>query len=519
MPRIPLFQANTVIRSPGMSPAAAAAPYRALSRAGESIRQTGEEFGRVASLIEEKEKKAARAVKALKIETGLRNDIDSLAESFQMRTDYEAFEDDAGNQLKEIRAKYEADIGEDRELSLAFERVYAGQSSSLMRVVRDKKRQVITSEGIGQFEIQYNQALKDYAAEMSPEARELVRKQLQMKAYGLVNNSIMTLKQAETYIQNFDDEADAVRADQYIEADPAAALEALKSGGFDDLSPKVKQAKIEKAQTKIDQQEREQRLADDRKEKALARIRKQVVDKNDLDMWQAYYGGTLKESDLEKLADNQMISESVYKGIKEKLIKGERVTENNAEIVGDIGARVELRDFKGAYDRLTEAHASGQVKGETYIGLHKSIASKQFSDAVGYINKAMQPSDLEIDFFKKQKHADAIADLAVRTASGENPIEAAKDIVSLNRTLQSSSYARYRNPRYMKGEKDNLVQLADAKYETVEAYKRGEITDQEYKAEIELIEKIEAAVAERDRMKSTDEDLDKAMKDLGVGKR
>ena len=57
------------------------------------------------------------------------------------------------------------------------------------------------------------------------------------------------------------------------------------------------------------------------------------------------------------------------------------------------------------------------------------MATKAYGDGLAYINRAMQPGELDLDFYRKQKHADAVADYAIRVSAGEDPMDAAKDLV------------------------------------------------------------------------------------------
>ncbi len=255
----------------------------------------------------------------------------------------------------------------------------------------------------------------------------------------------------------------------------------------------------------------------DRKDRETEEQQNKIIKQNDLDTVRFYYQGTLNADDLDTLAEGQQISRGVYQWAQNQLREDQKVTENNAEVVANIAAHIELRAFSDANQMLSEALVQGNIKGETYISMTQSLASKQFSDAMGYINKAMQPSELEIDFFKKQKHAEAVADLAIRVAEGDDPMLAAKEIVKLNRTSQTATAARFRRPKYLKGDKDNMIHLADTKFETTAAYRKGLIGPEEYIREMELIEQLENALTESQNYKTTDEELDKAIKELKIG--
>lgn len=254
----------------------------------------------------------------------------------------------------------------------------------------------------------------------------------------------------------------------------------------------------------------------DRKQKEISDQQEKIVKQNDLDVLEAFYNKTLNRKDLDKLAEGQQVSKDIYKFINEKYDK-EAEGENNPEIVGDIAARIELKDYPGAFKMMEDALGNRQIKGQSYITMMKSIADSQVGDAVGYINRAMQPSELEFDPYKKQKHADAIVDLSLRMSKGENPLVAAKEIVRLNRTTSQKMLSRYRDPRFLTGDRMNEVQMADAEFKTIGAYKNGLLTDAEYKREMELIQNIREALKESQRAEETDKDMESVLKGLKIG--
>lgn len=269
--------------------------------------------------------------------------------------------------------------------------------------------------------------------------------------------------------------------------------------------------------------ERRQLLSDvrtdfDRKLKETEKQQKEITDQNNLDVLEAYFNNTLNEKDLDTLAEGQQVDRGIYQYVKNQIREDRKIKENNPEIVAEITRRIELKDYNSAKAMLSDALQKGQIKGETFITMTKALASDSMGDAIGYINRAMQPSELEFDPYKRQKHADAIVDLANRVANNADPIESAKDIVRLNKTTTATFLSRYRRPRFLKGDKENLIHMADAEFSTVNAYKSGVLSESEYKAEIELIEKIKEANAETMRSKESEDSANEALKGLKIGR-
>jgi len=256
----------------------------------------------------------------------------------------------------------------------------------------------------------------------------------------------------------------------------------------------------------------------DREQKQVEKQQKEIVEQNNLDLLESYFNGTLKEKDLDTLAQGQQVSEAIYKYIKNEITEDAKVTENDPIRVGEISEKIELKDYATAQDLLVDALQSRLIKTETYLSMVKTMTSDRVSDAIGYINRAMQPSELEFDPFKRQKHADALVDLTNRMANGADPIEAARDIVRLNRSMTSKMLSRYPRPRFLEGDKDNTVHLADAEFKTVEAYKKGILSDAEYKTEIERIQNIKDALAESMRSEDAEGGANDALKGIKVGR-
>jgi hypothetical protein len=195
-----------------------------------------------------------------------------------------------------------------------------------------------------------------------------------------------------------------------------------------------------------------------------------------------------------------------------------RREENDAIEVGDIAEMIARRDFQGARVRLDQAKADNRMKTETYINLRTTMAKEAYSDAQSYINKAMQPGELELDFYKQQKHADASAELARKAAAGRDPMDAAKEIVSLYRADRAKSVDIYRNPKFLQGDKRDTKALDLALQRTVQAYQAGKISTGEYTFEVQLISNIMTAVRESVKSEEADTSLQEEIKRRKIGK-
>ncbi len=523
MPKIPKFESNQILQSSPMSPGAAAAPFTALAQGGEELQRTAAWAGNIFEQIEEKERDAIRAVKASQLENDLKDDLLDVSESYKNRMDYENFESDADKAIVVIREKYKPLVGDDPKLANAFEIALGNQGSDLKRVAKAKKLQVVTDIGLGEFEKSYNAALHDYAIAQTPEEKEMIRNKIEIQAEQMELYRIMTPKQKEEKVNSFAQRAQEVEARQAMFIDPETAATKLQDPkNYPDMNENTRIHLQESAERQAETKVRKALADDEHLEKALAKAHKAVLDKNDFDMWQKYYSDTLTGVELEKMASSRMISESSYRAIRDKWKSDSEKPdkeENDPVVVGNIAEQIELRDLEGAKNHLEDAKKRGLIKGETYIAMRKALGDKAYSDAVTFINRAMQPSDLDLDFYRKQKHADALASLATRAASGENPIEAAKDIVKLNQNRESTSVNRYANPRFIGGgKKDDPVALDKAEQETVARYNKGQLTVNEYRTEMRLIADIRKALENKERSSQAIIDIGEEQKKRGLGK-
>lgn len=250
MPNIPSFKSE---RLPGVQQpqqidvGALTAESRAMAGFGEKLSNTAGAIGDSLDRQRKIEADADRTLKALEFDRDLSDKVSNFTETYQGRQDYEIFESDLDNFLTETRTDLLDQSGGDKILQAAFERKYNQHSSNLATVVKAKKLDVMSNRAVGAFEVSVNEQLRNYSEEINPQQREIIRGEIELGAASLVANGFITQKQEEDYIKKFDDRAEALRADQHIDADPNSAEESLRGDGYPDLDPTVKQQKIEKA--------------------------------------------------------------------------------------------------------------------------------------------------------------------------------------------------------------------------------------------------------------------------------
>jgi len=169
--------------------------------------------------------------------------------------------------------------------------------------------------------------------------------------------------------------------------------------------------------------------------------------------------------------------------------------ENNPVVVGGLASDIELG--LDVAERLDLALTNGDIKSGTYITLKAKLGDRNFKQGMGYISRALKPS--EADKWTPDRHvrfAEAIDDYQTRVGQGQNPIEVAREIVDLNIGHIRRTILGLRTPRFMTGEKTNLMDLALAETITAGKYQAGELTIDEFNREAKLIKQLEDLIGE-----------------------
>jgi len=510
MPKIPRFTSEKVIQSPEMPLGVASGPARAAAESASAVAKFGRYGAEDITEVQEAEEKAVRALKSLEIEREFRGDIDKISESYFERIDYENFETDLDKQLEELREDYAEKIGDDQSLGLAFERMFTQHSSTLRNVIRDKKRQVVTERAIGEYQISYNQLLDDYSNESDPAKLEIIKKDLEIKTMSLVANHVMTLKNAEGYIQNFNDSAESVRADKLIEIDPKKAEKDLKGGEFE-LSPKIKQQKIEKALAQQKQNETQERIRKNEEEKRFKEAEKEAHDEEELKVADLILKGKYDDA-FEIVSKSNLLSGSEKISLTNTIEKKEEV-EDNPLVVGDFSESIAFGiDVK---KELKTALKQKQISGKTYAAMMKALSKERSSLAVKILNEALAPSQLDRwSPDKNLKHSQATIDMLYKIAAGKDPIEASLETIE----DYTSHLRRTRNglpkPTYLDGDKNDVTALNEAEEVTVTAYELGIMSPDEYSRQIETINDLKGLINDENRASGSNDGLNELKKQI-----
>lgn len=323
------------------------------------------------------------------------------------------------------------------------------------------------------------------------------------KSYGIylqegfdaINERIATGMVSETagvaLRREFKEKAAGLKARQNIIIDAESAIEKLASGNYGDyfpgLNPETRLSLHESARVAIDREYRQEVELHEKIERMAAAEEVKRLGANHGSAVVLYAKGDLTEGFLaEAIEKRDLTPEKGYALIRRlrEDAKGGKTEANNPEVVGDLARRLALGD--DIADDLNAAMIKGDIKDQTFITMTANMAKEDVKRAYSYINKAMQPSEYEMDFNLKQTWADAVDLLNERIARGQDPMTSARDIVrSRRKRLPTPPAGR---PRYLSGTLET-TSLETAMRETVEGFRAGQIGPVEANQEIELIER------------------------------
>jgi hypothetical protein len=182
---------------------------------------------------------------------------------------------------------------------------------------------------------------------------------------------------------------------------------------------------------------------------------------------------------------------------------------NNPVVVGELGEALAAGQDISA-DLKSALHA-GQIKTETYISMTQKAADQEYKRGARHLAEAMKPSPADrYTPDKNRRYADAVLRFDNLVSSGVKPIDAAQQVVDAYLGDRGRTLNGLPSPRYLQGsDKTDIDALQRAKNQAASAYQFGEIDTQEYKYQMELIEKLEKIARENASGLKSLEDIEK----------
>lgn len=218
------FRQQTIPGTAGgvaVNPQAAAMPYEAMEKTGKVLTNIGEDLTRYQVV----EQRAERALKAVKLEQDIKNDVDATAESYAMRSDYDNFDKSVEADIAKLRTKHVDGI-DDEVLKKAADVAFSKEAYTLQKTIRDKKRVLMGEEAQNRFDVNLGNSLKEYVYAGEAE-KPLIKKKIELEGYAMEASHLLKLGSTEKVMQTFDQKADLLHSKELIQANPEVAFAAL----------------------------------------------------------------------------------------------------------------------------------------------------------------------------------------------------------------------------------------------------------------------------------------------------
>ncbi len=304
-------------------------------------------------------------------------------------------------------------------------------------------------------------------------------------------SNIITEQDAVKLREAFRNEAANLKARQHVLIDPQGAAETLGREDYQRFYPGLDAGKrlslFEKAQAtvirnqkaEVHLQEEIERIAvKEEKKRQTANYGKAVVLYSQGELTTSFIEEGVEERDIDPEKGFKLINR-----LRTDARQGKPQT-NDVIAVGELAVKVARG--QNVTEELNELVADGKIMDGTYLSMVTKVGNLDVQTAIGFINKAMAPTEFETDPNIKRTHADAIDLFWERVGADEDPMSAARDIVRRRRKTLPVPIGR---PLYLTGEITSVKDFEEAGRLTAEAFQRGEIGPVEAGQEATLIER------------------------------
>jgi len=252
-----------------INPEIAGSPYGALSQTGAAISHSAEKIYDVDERARKKEEEAARVIKLSEVERDTKIRLDSYAERFRGREDFDKFEGDADTWMNELKAEMEPKVAGDREASAAFAVYFNRQTAEFKRLARMKKIDIMVKKGLEDFDAAYDEALQDYTTTQDPNRKAVIRNELEIRGQLGVQSGFFFGRDLAKKMKQFDkdvQEASITTAlgsenTEYIES----IIQNIDKGEYPDLKAKEREIYKNTLRNHMDRVKAKKENEDDKK--------------------------------------------------------------------------------------------------------------------------------------------------------------------------------------------------------------------------------------------------------------
>lgn len=414
---------------------------------------------------------------------------------------------------REIAAAHEQEIGDpaarrgfrQKFALLAQNRIEAAKWQSYNREVENQQAGVVRG---------FHEALDLIGGSRSMQEVEAHRQDYLESIDRKAAAGILRADWAEQQKARFSSAASGILVEQDLFVSPETAERKLLSKDPGEFYPGLSEEKrldyLKLARAEVERKEAEKVRVAEKQEIETAKAAKEAMETTYSDALISYSQGKLTETMVQHMLARREIdpdkASSLINRLREEAKGGEKA-ENNPMLVGQLVARLEMGEDITA--DLDSAMKRGDIRPDTFISLKKQAAGDLFKRGSAFVSKALRPGEMDrFDQERNLRYARAMENYTRKVSEGQDPMEAARDVVFETVSEKTSAFMALPSPRYLDGDRNNLGNLNKAWRLTTDKWKAGALSDGEYQREIRLIERLQRL--KRD-METADSDSEQAM--------
>ena len=369
MPVIPTFEQTERPSATRLSPAAAGAPYEAISRAAEQVGGTAEQF----ALKYENAKRKADASEAISGATKSLADMEMRWSSVSDRQEARAgFDKEASDYRKQLLGGIS-----DAETRLAVQTAYDDQA--LTRGLQAQSKAFTNESSLRQANLLQN--LSDYSTAAATADSDLLRNQITEQAFNSVAAAVeggwISPEEGQKKLMTFQSDVAETQARRDIREDPDIAVELLSDAtAYPGLVPERREILLTRAQERSDQEMR-RRIADVEHADRMAdrRLREaQATNTAALIANVADGAGMPDTHELSELVRNQEISVEGYNAV---LAEDRRQNEGTNDYAVLLPLQARVSSGEATTDEIWAAVADDKITGQKGVELVQTLLTRQ----------------------------------------------------------------------------------------------------------------------------------------------
>jgi hypothetical protein len=215
MPIIPTAPPVAPGDYPSVNPQAASAGWDSVAKGAAAAGQVAQFGLEIAKRVEQ----AQDHTLALKAENEIQSDIESVAESFAQRSDYDNFQKDSETAAIELRKKYEAQYGKNPRVWRAMAPHLEGQIGRMTRAVERRRFGLVVDQNKSDLDKNADISIRQIIASTDPAEKQSIRNEYAQKVQASVVNGLISRQEANDYENKFNYKVDASEVSAGLESE------------------------------------------------------------------------------------------------------------------------------------------------------------------------------------------------------------------------------------------------------------------------------------------------------------